>query len=166
MIWLLIPLLLLLLVSGYILLAPFYLELDSSRGIFRFRFHRLASARLYIKESSLLVDLKIFLWIKTIDLLAPRKEKKKKVIKKKKKKKRRMIPFRKIWAVVKSFKVNTCTLNIDTGNMPLNGILYPAFLWVSVKTGKHLMINFRDENEIIFETKNNIAHMLWAFINS
>lgn len=165
MIWIII-LLLVLTALCYFLLAPFFLELDSRRSLCRFRFHRLASARLYISEDTLMLDLKITWWVKTIDLFAPRKKPKKKVTEKKKKKERKMMPLKKIMAVIRSFRVNKCIVNMDTGNIPLNGILYPAFLWLGHKTGKEITINFRDKNEIIFETENNIARMLWAYIHN
>ena len=165
MLWWLIPVLTLVFILSFLLLTPFYIELDSRSGLFRFRIQRIANAIIYIAESSLFIDLKIAWWQKKIDLFAPRK---KVALKKEKKIKRRThkIPVKKIWSVIKSFKINKCILNIDTGNMPLNGILYPLFAWLENRTEKPVAINFKGENVMVFETENNLARMLWAYIKS
>ena len=166
MTWLLVLLGFVLLLLSYILLAPLYIELDSRKRLFRFRFHRLASARIYLASESLFIDFKIIWWVKTVDLFLPRKKKDEKVKRKKKRRRMNMKSFNKIWAAVKTFKVKKCSVNIDTGDMPLNGIIYPVFVWLSYKTGRTFSINFQDENEIIFVSKNNIARMLWAYTRS
>lgn len=151
----------------YLLVAPFYLEINSDDGLCRIRFHRLASARLQVRNSSLIIDLKIAGWKKQIDLLAARKKKKKSAQKKiEGKKKKAGISFKKIWAVVRTFRINKCDLSFDFGDMPLNGILYPLFKWLSILTGKNISVNFWNENKIIVEVENNIARIIWAFIKS
>lgn len=54
-------------------------------------------------------------------------------------------------------------MSIDTGNMPLNGIMYPGFFWLSRLTGKTFEINFSDKNELILEIENNLAGLVKAF---
>ncbi|HYV90582.1 MAG TPA: hypothetical protein VE978_02320 [Chitinophagales bacterium] len=166
MIWLIL-LLIVVLVFVYLLVAPFYLEIDSVEGLCRIRFHFLASAKLRMSESSLILDLKIIGVEKQIDLLAPPKQKKKPVQKKiGRQKKRAGIPFRKVWAMLQSFRINKCDVNFDFGDMPLNGILYPLFQWISILTGKSIRINFGNETKIILEIENNFARIGWAFIKS
>lgn len=163
MIWLLITLLILVLVFIYILFAPCYVEIDSERRLFRIRFHYLASARLSITDSSLIINVRIAGWNKPFDLLT-KKKRKQKSLKVKRKSKPRKISLHKLKAMIKSFKVNKCYFNLDLGNVERNGILFPLFLWISHVTGKYFRINFLGKNDIKLEIENNIANILWAFI--
>lgn len=165
MLWLLIFVLVILGVVCYLVFAPFYLEVNNNTGLYCIRFHRLAAARLVVSDGSLKIDLKIAWWRKQISLSATgRKKEKPRPVKKEKKQKRVSVSVGMIKAVIRSFKVNKCYLNIDTGDMPMNGILYPCFYALSKLTGKTFKINFLDKNEIILEIENNFARILRAFI--
>lgn len=162
MIWLLLILLMLTLFITYFLFAPFYLEIDSKRKLIRMRFHRLASARLLVVNSSLMIDVRIPGWRKSIDLIRQDRQKIKATTKKKYK--ARKIPFHKIKAVMKSFKVNRCYVDVDLDNMEMNGMLFPLFYWVSHLTGKYFRTNFLGRSDVSLEIENNVARMLWAYI--
>ena len=165
MMWLLTISLVLILIIIYVLFAPFYLDIDTERSLLRVRFHHLSTARLLIIDNSLTVDLRIAGWKTQIHLPGQRKKKeKKKTIEVKQKNKRGKISFRKGIAVFKTFKVNQCYFNLDSGDMPLNGILFPLFFWISRFTGKDFRINFLGENVIRLEIENNMARMLSAFL--
>ncbi len=166
--WLLIPGILLGMVI-YLLCAPFFIEVDSVNGFFRFRFHVLAYGSLELRDHSLFMKLKIAWWEKEFDLLQPAGKKPKqiagdkKAVKKKKSFHISHLPQR-IIAVFKSFRVRTCYIMIDTGNMPANGILYPWFYLLSARINQTVLINFHGENEIILKIKNSAARTMWAFI--
>lgn len=162
MVWVLVLLLILLGVLGYLLFAPFYLELNSGSGLCRVRFHRIASARLAIQENTLLLHLRIIGWRKRLDLLA-QGQKREKPRPKKAPKKRPQVSLRKMWAVVRSFKVNRCRLAVDVGDVQTNGLLFPWLLLVGRLTGQPIGINFLHENEIILEIENSFFRMLWAY---
>ncbi|HEY8780400.1 MAG TPA: hypothetical protein VIM16_02195 [Mucilaginibacter sp.] len=151
---------------AYLLFAPFYLEINSISGLCGVRFHRLAFAKLVISESSVKIDLWIAGWRKRIDPFAKSVKRKptKKSIPPKQKKKPFKISFSSVKAVLKSFKINKCYLNIDSGNVQLNGLLFPGFYWLSKYTNKPLSINFLDRNEIILEIENNMARIIKALI--
>jgi len=161
MIWLLIFLSLLVFVLCYLLFAPFYIEINSYSGLCRVRFHKLITARLRIIKSSLILDLKIAWWQKQIDLLASRKQKAKLT-----ERRNRNIAPGKMTAILKSFKINKLYLTLCFDNMPLNGILYPLFRWLSIKTGKSMEINFWYENEVVLEIENNFFRIIRAYIKS
>jgi hypothetical protein len=166
MIWLLILLLLIIVIFSYLLFAPFYLEINSISDFYGIRFHRMAYAKLIITDNLFKIDLCIAGWRKQIDLLAkPAKgEQKEKQILSERKNKPFKISFGKIKAIMKSFKINKCHLNIDTGNVQLNGILYPGFYWLGKHTNNPIGINFFNETEIILEVENNLARVLKALI--
>jgi len=158
-------LMVLMILLSYLLFAPFYFEVDSRDGLCRFRFHKVASVRLYLSESSLFADLRCTGWHKSIDLLAPGKKRKKAGGKSPRQGSRRP-SFGKIWAVLRSFRVNKLSVRLDTGNMQLNGVLYPLFLWLHRQTRRDLGINFLNENEIIIEIENTVFRMLRVYIRS
>ncbi len=137
-------------------------------GLLRIRFHRLIHAQLFINENSLFLNLKIAGWEKQIDLLAQKeqKEQKKRSIKRQVKKSTIRFSFNKITAIVKSFKVNKFQLSFSFDEMMLNGIFYPLFLFLSLKTNKKIEINFFHENEIILEVENNFFRIIRAYIKS
>jgi hypothetical protein len=171
MIWVLVLLLILLTALGYVLLAPFYLELDSRSGLCRFRFHRLASARLAIVENTLILHLWVAGWQKQLDLLeklAGNGKPSQKKIKENLKRdgKRPNVPMRKIWGIVRSFKVNTFLLSFDAGNVRTNGLLFPWFLLAGRLTGKPIGINFLKENDLVLEIENSFFRILRAYFST
>lgn len=166
--WWLILITCVLIAFSYLLFAPFFIEIDSISGLFRIRFHRLASATLIFKESSFFIEIKMAGWQKQIDLLAVKMKEGKPALKKERKEKKQIkaISFRKILAVTKSFRVRRFFLTLDTGDRQLNGILYPLFVFLSVKSGKNITVNFFGENKLIFQVENNFARVLWAYTRS
>ena len=168
MVWLFSLLFIIVAIFSYLLFAPLYIEINSVNSLYAVRFHHLASAKLIFIDSSLKINLKIAGWKKQIDLfhqLFERKPKKTPAEQQKKRKPKRF-SFSLIKAILKSFRVNKCYLNIDTGDMQLNGILYPGFYWLGKYTGNPIGINFQDKNEIEVEIENNFARIIVAFIYS
>jgi hypothetical protein len=162
---LLVALILIALITSYLLFAPFYLEVNSNTGLLGIRLHRLASVQLKLTRGTIVAKAWVLGWNKEIDLLKPvtqAKRAKKAVLQAKGKK-----PFKlqagKIKAVARSFKVNKCLVNIDTGDMQLNGLLYPVFYWIGRRAGKPITVNFLDKNEVVLEIENNIARMAKAY---
>ena len=67
-------------------------------------------------------------------------------------------------AIMNSFSVNKCYLSIDSGDVQLNGILYPFFYWLGKRMHKTIEINFLNRNEFILEIENNFARIIKTFI--
>lgn len=65
--------------------------------------------------------------------------------------------------LIYSFKVNRLSIHIDSGNMALNGLLFPVFYHLGHRIGKDISVNFTGENRIILQIENNIARLAWAF---
>lgn len=162
--YLLILLIILLLLSG-LLFTSFYLEIDSIRNLFRLRFGRMVRADLSIKESLFKIDL-YFLGIPI--KIDPYKGTKKAPgeIKQVKTKKKVNINFRKIMAVLKSFRVKEFYMNIDTGNEQSNGMLFPVFLGLSYISKRNISINFIDQNDFKLIIQNNAARVAWAYFRN
>ncbi len=158
----------------YLLFIPFSIEADSETGVFRFRFHWLAEGRLIADETGIVLQVRVAWWKRTIDLLAPQKKKtgqpaKPTAVKKRRPKKRtrslnEMLDL--IRAVARSFRIRHCFISIDTGSMPLNGVLYPWFYLLGRYTGHPIQINFHGEEIIQLQVQNSLARMLWAIFKT
>lgn len=156
----------------YLLTAPFFIEINTDIGLYRLRFHYLASGSVTFRENSLFMKVKVMFWYKEFDMLKNSGKQKKinrnpdsnKAVKKRK------ISFGKFrdkaTGILKSFQVKKCYIIVDTGDMPLNGILYPWFCLLSRYTGRDININFRGENAVLLKVKNSIVRVLWAYMKS
>lgn len=163
MTWLLVFVVVIVVVLIYLLFAPIYLEVDTERSLYLIRFHRLLSARLSVQES-LFVELRITWWHKSFDLFAARVERKKPQPENRKGKK--VVSFQKVWAVIKTFKVRRCEVNIDSGDDFFNGIFFPWMMLLGLHFRRNISMNFLGENKMVLEIKNNTARMLWAFLTN
>jgi len=150
----------------YLLTAPIYLELNSPQGLYRVRFHTWAQARVFAAEHSFFMEVRIFWWKKVMDLLSPSPVRQPKKKGKPTAQKKYGVPTRKLWAMLRSFRVRQCQANLDTGDEALNGILFPLAYWISTKAGVDLAINFYDQNEITVQIENNLLRVLVAYVRS
>jgi hypothetical protein len=147
----------------YILFAPIYIILDSSKNLYQIEVLRLAKVKIIPHDHDLFLEYKIAFWSTRSNLFTQKKEKKqpsKNTLARKKK----SISFNKLHAVWRSFKVKQFSVDVDFGNPQVNGILYPVFLMASKWTNKEIMINFEGTNSVKVKFENSIARMLWAYI--
>jgi hypothetical protein len=124
----------------------------------------LASGRLSVYNESPVIELRIAGWKKQIDLLKRPARKTKKPTSLNKPHKPVKMPFSLIKELFLSFKVNQFRLNLDLGNMPLNGMVYPLFYWARTYLNKPIEVNFIGEREFILEVENNFAIILKTII--
>lgn len=149
----------------YLFFAPLFIEINTASGLFRIRFHQMASTTLLFTGKSILVEIKVFGWTKQYDLLDSQPKESKPIIHQKKRK-RKGISASTFKALMKSFRIKRFFLRLDTGNMPLNGILYPVFLLLNKKYNQDISINFLNNNILILQIENRIARILWAFVKA
>lgn len=156
-----------LLIFSYFLFAPIYFEINSISGLIEFRFHKLISAKLKLIDASFFIEVKFFAWYKNIEF---KKVSTSSGIKPEVKRHRSDLilkrPLNKIKAVLRSFKLNKCLLSLDTGDMKMNGVMFPVFYLLKYICRKNIGINFVGENLLILEIENNLARMGWAYLNS
>lgn len=148
----------------YLFFAPFYLEINSAMELYTIRFQHLVSINLKIKEN-IVVETRIFGWkhesvLNGPSVSAPAKVKRSKTVK------RREFPLKKAIRVASSFKVNKCYVDIDFGDMQLNGILFPFFAWLSWHSKKQIQVNFTGRTVLILELENSVARMSRAWLGS
>lgn len=163
----------LVIVAIAIMLMPFRLVIDSVSGTYRLNLGHLASGELVIEGAQPYFDVKVLFWKKRFNPFEMKsgekneKKKENKVDKESRRdKKRKPVPFRKVLAVLKSFKVNRFRIWINTGDMPLNGIMYPLVYWMAYRTKKDIGIVFYGESIVRIDIENNLARIAWAFIKT
>ena len=157
---------LILLLIGWLLIAPLRLFVDTGQGMLEIRWWGLGAAGLYHTGDDLLFRFRIFFWKKEIDLLTWQPTKKKKKAKKaKKKKKRGKIPMslRKFRRLLKTFKILEWELDLDTDNYLVNGWLYPVFYFLN-RAGKRFQINYRGRFYWRMVIENRGYRVLWALL--
>jgi hypothetical protein len=164
MIYLLVIICILFLTLIYLLLAPFYIEVNSLTNLYRIKFHRLMS--LSIKNSNDIIEfeMKLFFWTKKINFSEAKLVEHKELKSKNNNPPKKTLEWNKVKNVLKSFKLNTCDINIDMGNMQLNGILYPFVYFMSIHYKKQIALNFNGQNYVILEIENNLARIIRAYI--
>lgn len=157
--------LILIAVICYVLFAPFSLEINSFDNFYGIRFHYLASVNLVLMDDRLKINLNAMGWHWQTDPFAKRAKAETKPVKQKKEKKSNFsLPL--VKALLKTFKIKKCYLDLDTGDVQVNGILYPIAYWLGTYTAKPITINFLHHNEINLEIENNMARLIKAYIYS
>jgi hypothetical protein len=154
-----------------LLFVGLYIDIDSTKNIYRIRFSNLISAQLVFPRQTIHLEIRIVLWKRNYDLMRIGKNKNKSSrdkadIENPVQKYSGEKVFRLMRALIISFKIRKCTIMIDTGNMPLNGILFPWFYLFSRRINKTVMINFTGNNSVILQLENSLARMLWAYFKS
>lgn len=165
------------LIAFGILMTPFRLIIDSVLGVYRLEFGRLASGELVMEDAQPYVDVKVLFWKRRFNPFElksgeAREWKGETSIEGKRPKKvgaerkRRLIGLRKVLAIVQSFKVNRFKIRINTGDMPLNGVMYPLIYWLAFRTRKDIAIVFYGQSVVRINIENNLARMTWAYIKT
>jgi len=147
----------------YLFFAPFYLEVNSDLNVYRVRFHKLFCVRYKPEESS--IETNFLGWSYERPLITSNKNERP-VIEKQKKTNGKPLPVAKLLRVMKTFKINKCYVCVDSGDMHLNGLLYPFFAWLNWYSGKIFQINFTGRNLVILEVENSLARMSRAWLGS
>lgn len=168
--WWLIPATIFLVFIG-LFFARWFIEIDSTKDLYRIRLEGIASGEITLNKDAIQIEIKIFWWKKIYDfetlLLSNTQENEAKPeIKKRKGGFKTKKTLQKVMNVIQSFKIRECNITLDTGNMTLNGILYPWFYVFSIRSKKTVMINFWGENTVVLQIENSLARMLWAFFKS
>jgi hypothetical protein len=159
-----------LVIISYLIFAKLFIEIDSTVNLYRLSFGGILALSIVFIDDSIRLELKLFWWRKSYNLNNAFTNESKDVVQTSNAKERKVFSLQKIFknttAVLKSFKIKKCFITIDTGNMPLNGILFPWVYLLSIYIKKKVSINFSGQNIIILQIENSFARMLWAYFKS
>ncbi|MEP7196115.1 MAG: hypothetical protein ABI851_06310 [Saprospiraceae bacterium] len=159
MMLLLIIIFIFLLLIIYFLTAPFYFEVNTEIDEYQFRFHRLFILNVVREDSNFYLEFQTVSWIRRLNFLKMR-------VHEEDRKSYHFLKWRislsQSKALLKSFRVKKCYINLDLDEPVWNALLFPYVYLLNVSSGLDLNINFLGENEIILQFENNLARMLWA----
>lgn len=155
----------LLLVVIYFLFAPLRLEIDTNLHLYRFSVVPIFSIRWVTDAIPHYAELRIFGFRKKIERWEkPASKQEVVVVEEKSKRKPVSLNFKKIKAVLHSFRVKKWFINIDTGDMALNGKLFPWLFTLSFITKRTFRINFIGKTEVFISIQNNAFRMMKAYL--
>lgn len=156
----------------YLLFSTIVIDIDTTMAYYSIRFGKLLQLLLLTAPPINTVELKIAFWRKRLKIRTNYFEKISTNYQSTNQSNRKTFTtqpnftLNKVIGIVKSFKLTRCNIILDTGNMPLNGFLFPWFYLLSIKLNKVIGINFNGRNSCILQVKNSIAQMLWAYIKA
>lgn len=164
--WLILPGILIT-VLMILLFSRIVINVNSEQGFASVRLSRIAQVCIVLNESVHVARIRIAWWEKEFDLfkLSPMKRE---VNRQSSSAKKMAVGkmLRKLKGVLMSFKVSTCMVSVNTGDMALNGILFPWFYLLRLRTGRDISISFTGDTLVVLQVENSIARMLWAYIKS
>ena len=166
MYWIIILILLLLLIL-YLLLIPIVLFIDTSTNQYYIQLKGLAKANVE-KHVEEIIRIKIKITFLSFYFYPLRKKsspKSKKLIKKSSVNKRKRISVRKIFRMLRSFKVKRFLIDIDTGDSMTNAKLYPFYGLLNYKTGM-FNINYEGRNRMVLYMENRPLFIIKSFIKN
>ena len=155
-----------LLVLISLLLVPITVCLDTTSNQYYVQLQGLAEANLEQHDAEIfrirckILFIKFYIYpLKKKSVNKKKEVKKSDVVKQKKD-----VPFKKIFRVIKTFKVKHFFMNIDTGNCISNAKLYPLFALLNYSIGG-FYINFQGQNQLVLLVKNRPIDIIKSFIN-
>jgi len=155
----------LLLILCWLFLTPLELQIDTRTPQASLRWISVGKAIVTYEKDIWWLKIRILFFYKQWELekliFAPKKKKRAKRVPQKRKtvKSKRL---RKFFDLLKTFRVVKWQMAIDTGDSIKNAWLYPLNFFPHI--GKHLYINFTDENYLVLKIRNAPWKLAYAFM--
>lgn len=155
----LIPLLL------WLLIEPIIIKIDTITNEYYIRWRHIGSVALLFLNDDLLLRLRILFWQKDFYPLHAQKkqEKPKKKPTKKAKSKWKRFSWRRMKAILRTFKVRYFRMDLDTDDYVLNAYLYPLFYFAN-RPNRRLSVNFEGRTNVQLQVENRLLRIVRAFI--
>jgi hypothetical protein len=146
--------------------CPILLKIDTQSGEYYLKLKGLVALSAEgDPEEIIRLKLNVFFMKFTFYPLQKSKDgKHKKLASKRKSNPRKGIALKKIWRMLRTFKVKTLLVDLDTGDYTLNARLYPVFMLLNA-TKATFRINFADRNRLALQIQNRPIYILKSFIN-
>ena len=160
----------LLLLIGWLLLAPLELYINSDRNQYIFRYLGLLKAELLGDKQELVIcRLSVLGW--PYDLYPLRRLGKRKPadeLRQKSKKRKRRFGWKPSWdqikALFKAITLKELRIDLDTGNWVTNAKIYPVFWWMNKIKGEW-QVNFEHHNAIRLHLRTQPYRLIKAMFN-
>lgn len=156
-----------LLVIASLLLAPIYIYINTQTNQYYIQLLGLAKAN-FEKDDAELFRIRLNILFFNFYMYPLKKKdsnKENKIKNRHSLKSKKRISIRKVYNILKTFKVTQFYINIDTGNYILNAKLYPLFALLNYSTEK-FYINFQGQNQLVLLVKNRPINIIKSFINT
>ena len=152
-----------LLILGWLLLAPLQLQIDTRIPEISFRWISVGKAKIVYEQDKWWLKISVFFFFKQWDLEGLIFKPKKKVRKNRPKTKRGFSKWlRKLFNLLKTFRVTKWRIAIDTGDDVRNAWLYSLNFYPGIS--RHFCVNFFDENYLLLEIRNAPWKMVYALM--
>jgi len=152
-----------LLILGWLLLAPLQLQIDTRIPEISFRWISVGKAKIVYEQDKWWLKISVFFFFKQWDLEGLIFKPKKKVRKKRPKTKRGLSKWlRKLFNLIKTFRVTKWQIAIDTGDDVRNAWLYSLNFYPGIR--RHFCVNFFDESYLLLEIRNAPWKMVYALM--
>lgn len=173
MIWWIL-LILFLMVLSWLLFAPVRLYINTSEAAYQLTYGPVLGV--YLVPQGFITDWRIrfkVLFFKFSfrigDMGQKRMEKKKrkKEIKKDRKTQKKRSPrklFQMMRRILKTFEIQVCRLEIDTGDVMWNAYLFPVSALLNRRKNIDINVNYDSRNSLEFLLENRAYRLAWAFI--
>jgi len=156
-----------------LLFTPLALIIDTEKNYYAIRWGFIAIGSVIPVSKDLLIHVRITFWHRDwslFELITKRKEPSAQKVAKEKapesgrsgKIQKRLSPG-KILRILRSFRIRTFAINLDTDDYTVNGLLYPAFYFMNGKYGRW-QINFNNEFILKLKITNSPARVLMALM--
>ena len=152
-----------LLILGWLLLAPLQLQIDTRIPEISFRWISVGKAKIVYEQDKWWLKISVFFFFKQWDLEGLIFKPKKKVRKNRPKTKRGLSKWlRKLFKLLKTFRVTKWRIAIDTGDDVRNAWLYSLNFYPGIR--RHFCVNFFDESYLLLEIRNAPWKMVYALM--
>jgi len=142
----------------YLLFAPLSIVIDTSTHSYYVELKPIIKISAVSHERELL-KIHTHVFFLNFDYFPIQPKKKKKLTTKKQPKK-----LKRLFRIIKSFKVKKFFIDVDTGDCIVNAKLYPVFGLLNYKGG-HFNINFNGRNKLVLHIQNRPIYIIKSFIN-
>lgn len=155
----------------WLLLVPFELEIDTTKGVFRFEWKTIARVLWLPEEGWDVVKVDAPFFHKKISSAAikSRRSPRRKVSPDAPKPAPKRLASKWAWrvvpAVLRSFQVRRCVLWLDTGDYVRNAWLYPVFGLLQNQRIR-VVVNFLGKNDLSVLVQNSLGRMAWAALRA
>lgn len=146
----------------FMLFIPIIIEINTIKKIYQLRISMIGSIDMMLSDK-ITFQLKLFGIKKTFAPFdAIRQQKEENTKSEIKTGEIKNISTKKLFSLIRSFKVKRIYVNIDTKDYIQNALLFPLFFLLNTKK-RQLSINYFGRNELILVIENNIYRILQAF---
>ncbi|MBT8298911.1 MAG: hypothetical protein KJO52_11305 [Maribacter sp.] len=151
---------------GYLLFMKMVLYVDTAKNEYYVQAKGLAKAEIKGHDTELIqIQLKtLFMKFNFFPLRKSKKKKKKDKTDKVTLHKRKTNEIKKIYRLVRTFKVVKLAVDVDTGDCITNAKLYPPSALVNYYGGQ-FRVNFQGRNRVVLHIENRPIRIIKSFIN-